>query len=308
MLEGAGEVAIGDLRVNRVGYGAMRLTGRGIWGPPLDPDAAAALLRRAVELGVELIDTANSYGPEVSEELIARALHPYPDGLLIATKGGLTRPGPGRWTPQGHPEHLRAACEGSLRRLRVERVDLYQLHRPDPAVPYEESVGALAELRAEGKIRHIGVSNVDREQLDRALGVTGIVSVQNRYNVADRRFQDVLEACERLNLAFLPWAPLDSGGAAGRSGAIGRIATVHGATRAQVALAWLLHVSPAVAPIPGTASVPHLESNVAAAKLELSDEEMAELASVRPSASATAITRRLRNRAGRAARRLGLRR
>jgi pyridoxine 4-dehydrogenase len=296
----------GELEVNRLGFGAMRITGPGVWGPPDDPQAALALLRRAVELGVDLIDTSDSYGPGVSEELIAEALHPYPDGVVIATKGGLTRQGPSLMSPDGRPDHLRSACEGSLRRLRLETIDLYQLHAVDRSVPYAESVGALADLRAEGKIRHIGVSNVTLAELAVAREVTQVASVQNRYNVADRRFGDVLAECERAGIAFLPSVPLDAGDVEARSGPLERIAAKRDASRAQVALAWLLHASPALAPIPGTATRAHLEANVAAADLELDQDDMAELDRVRPALKT--IRRRLRARAGRAARSLGIRR
>src|SRR5215207_4936163 len=235
----AGTVALGgDLQVRRLGFGAMRLTGDGIWGAPEDPEMAKSVLRRAVELGVDFIDTADSYGPHVSEELIAEALHPYPGGLVIATKGGLLRTGPGQWPRDGRPEHLKEACEGSLRRLRVDRIDLYQLHRPDPAVPYEESVGALAELRSEGKVRHVGVSNVSVEQLDTARSIVPVVSVQNRYNLADRASEDVLRVCERDGLAFLPWFPLATGDLAKRGSALDDIAARLGVPPSHVALAW----------------------------------------------------------------------
>ena len=264
----------GDLPVRRLGYGAMRITGQGIWGDPPDREAAKALLRRVVELGTTLIDTADSYGPNVSEELIAEALHPYPDDLVIATKGGLLRTGPGQWPTDGRPEHLREACEGSLRRLRVDRIDLYQLHRPDPAVPYEESVGALAELRSEGKVRHVGVSNVDVGQLATAASIVPVVSVQNRYNIAERAAEPVLQACERDGLAFLPWFPLATGDLARPGSALDDVATRLGVPPAHVALAWLLRHSPVNLPIPGTSSVAHLEENVAAASLELSAEDV----------------------------------
>lgn len=273
----AGTLEIGDRSVRRLGFGAMRITGPGIFGPPDDRDQAIAVLRRAVELGVNLIDTADSYGPEVSEELIAEALHPYADDLLIATKGGLTRTGPGEWPPDGRPEHLREACEGSLRRLRLERIELYQLHRPDPKVPYEESVGALKQLQDEDKILHIGVSNASVDQLETAGGIAEVVSVQNRFNLTDRRSDDVLERCEKLGIAFLPWAPLDAGALAEPGGPVDEIAKRHDAAPGQVALAWLLRRSPVMLPIAGTSSVEHLEEDLAAASLELSDEEIGQL-------------------------------
>jgi pyridoxine 4-dehydrogenase len=271
----------GDLEVRRLGFGAMRITGDGIWGPPADRDEAKAVLRRALELGVNFIDTADSYGPEVSEELIAESLHPYPGGLAIATKGGLTRSGPGRWEPDGRPEHLREACEGSLRRLRLERIDLYQLHTVDRRVPLEDSVGTLADLRDEGKIARVGLSNVDTVELERAREIVPVVSVQNRYSVADRDSDPVLDRCEREGLAFIPWGPLRAIGR-DRNGVIGRVADAHGASELQVALAWLLARSPAMLPIPGTSSVEHLEENVAAAALRLSEEEFGELFAAGP--------------------------
>jgi pyridoxine 4-dehydrogenase len=264
----------GDLEVRRLGFGAMRLTGPGIWGPPSDPEAARAVLRRVVELGVNLIDTADSYGPEVSENLIAEALHPYPDGLVIATKGGLRRTGPGRWPRDARPERLKECCEGSLRRLRLDRIDLYQLHSPDRKVPLEDSLGALKELQDEGKVRHIGVSNVSVEELERARQVVEVVTVQNRYNVADRHSEDVLEACERDGIGFIPWFPLDTGDLARPGGPLDEVARAHDATPGQVALAWLLARSPTMLPIPGTSSIEHLEENVAAADLRLSDDEV----------------------------------
>jgi aryl-alcohol dehydrogenase-like predicted oxidoreductase len=273
----AGTLSLGgELEVRRLGLGAMRITGPGIWGPPADREEAKALLRRAVELGINFIDTADAYGPEVSEELIAEALHPYPKGLVIATKGGITRPGPGGWVRDGSPGHLREACEGSLRRLRLERIDVYQLHAVDPAVPLEESVGALAELRDEGKIAHVGVSNVDAEELERAGAIVPVASVQNRYSVAERDSDPVLDRCEREGLAFIPWGPLREVTEGGNR-VIGRVAEAHGASQLQVALAWLLARSPAMLPIPGTSSVDHLEENVAAAGLRLSEEELGEL-------------------------------
>jgi pyridoxine 4-dehydrogenase len=275
--ENVGTITIGDRRVRRLAFGAMRITGPGIWGPPADHDEAIAVLRRAVELGVDLIDTADSYGPDVSEELIAEALHPYPDDLLIATKGGLIRTGPGRWPRDGRPEHLREACEGSLRRLRLETIDLYQHHSPDKKVPYENSIGALKELQDEGKIRHIGVSNVSLEQLETAREIVEVVSVQNRFNLTDRSSQDVLERCEELGIAFLPWAPFGAGELAEPGGPVDRIASEHDATPGQVALAWLLARSAALVPIPGTSSVEHLEENLAAADLTLSPDDLSAL-------------------------------
>ncbi len=268
----------GNLAVNRLGLGAMRLTGPGVLGEPADREQAKAVLRRAIGLGVTLIDTADSYGPRVSEELIAEALHPYPAELVIATKGGLLRHG-GGWIPNGRPAHLRQVLEGSLRCLRLERIDLYQLHAVDPHVPIEESVGALVDLQAQGKIRHIGVSNVTVEELSRARRVARIVSVQNRYSLADRESDDVVEVCERSGLGFLPWAPLATGALARpRDERLQRVARQQGATSAQVALAWLLKRSPAILPIPGTSSVAHLEENMTAAHLRLSDEEFESLA------------------------------
>jgi aryl-alcohol dehydrogenase-like predicted oxidoreductase len=275
--ENAGTIGIGDRTVRRLGFGAMRITGPGIWGPPADHDEAIAVLRRAVELGVDLIDTADSYGPDVSEELIAEALHPYPDDLLIATKGGLTRTGPNKWPRDGRPQHLREACEGSLRRLKLDTIDLYQHHSPDSEVPYEESISALRELREEGKIRNIGVSNVSIEQLETAREIVEVVSVQNRFNLTDRSSQDVLQRCEELGIAFLPWAPVSRGELTEPGGPLDRIASAHDAKPGQVALAWLLARSAAMVPIPGTSSVEHLEENLAAADLQLSADELAEL-------------------------------
>jgi pyridoxine 4-dehydrogenase len=276
----AGTIKVGDRAVNRLGFGAMRITGEGIWGPPNDPQEARAVLRRAVELGVDFIDTADAYGPNVSEQLIYEALHPYPPGLLIATKGGYTRPGPNNWEPDGSPAHLRAACEDSLQRLHLERIELYQLHTPDPKVPFEESIGELSRLRQEGKIRHIGVSNVTLLQLKQARTLVPVVSVQNQYNLANRSSDDVLQYCAAERLAFLPWAPL-SGRDAPRllpwSSAAEQIAKAHSVSSAQVALAWLLARSPAVLPIPGTSSRVHLEDNVAAAALRLTPSEIQQL-------------------------------
>src|SRR5262245_32917912 len=276
----AGTVALGDLTVNRMGFGAMRITGRGTWGEPDDPDRAKQVLRRAVELGVTFIDTADSYGPEVSENLIAETLHPYPDDLVIATKGGLTRPGPGEWRRDGRPEALREALEGSLRRLRLDRIDIYQLRSVDVAIPLEDQVGALAELQREGKIRHIGLSNVDRRQLAQARDIVDVVSVQNRYNVGDRYSEGVLETCERDGLAFLPWFPLAAGDLARAAGRLAEVAASHGATPAQVALAWLLRRSPVMLLIPGTSSPKHLEEDVRAAGLEFTHADYDELSRV----------------------------
>jgi aryl-alcohol dehydrogenase-like predicted oxidoreductase len=267
----------GDLRVRRLGFGAMRLTGEGIWGEPPRRDEALAVLRTAVELGVNLVDTADSYGPEVSELLIAEALHPYPDDLVIATKGGLVRPGPGAWERDCRPERLKVACEASLRRLRLDRIPLYQLHAVDPKVPFEESLGALVELRDAGRVAHIGLSNVSVDELDRALELTEVVSVQNRFNLFDRAAQDVLDACEARGLGFIPWFPLATGDLAQPDSVLDHVASRHDATAAQIALAWLLARSPVMLPIPGTGSVEHFRENVAAAAIALDDEEVAEL-------------------------------
>jgi pyridoxine 4-dehydrogenase len=275
--EAAGTIDLGgDLTVNRLGFGAMRITGQGIWGAPPDHDAALLTLRTAVELGVNFIDTADSYGPSVSEEFIAEALYPYPDDLVIATKGGFIRPGPGKWEPSGSPAHLREACEGSLRRLKLDQIPLYQFHTPDPAVPLAESIGAIAELKAEGKIRHIGVSNVTEEQLREAQRITPIVSIQNRYNASDRRSQSLIDLCEQEQLVFLPWAPVQQGD---QNPAIANVAENHNATTHQVILAWLLASSPANLPIPGTGSAEHAADNIAAAALELSPDEIAAISS-----------------------------
>jgi pyridoxine 4-dehydrogenase len=275
----AGTIIVGgDLNVNRLGFGAMRLTGPGIWGEPEDHDEAIRVLRRAVELDINFVDTADSYGPDVSECLIAEALQPYPEGLVIATKGGQLRDGPGRWRPDGRPEHLRSALEGSLRRLGLEHIDLYQLHRPDPKVPFAESVGALIRFRQEGKIRHIGLSNVDMQQLEQARRMTEIASVQNRYNLQDRGSEGVLSRCEDLGIAFLPWAPLAVGELAGPGGPLATAAASHRVTPGQIALAWLLARSPVMLPIPGTSSVAHLEENVRATAINLSADEMERLA------------------------------
>ncbi len=264
----AGTITIGgDLRVHRLGFGAMRLTGPGIWGEPKDPQEARRVLQRALQLGVNFIDTADSYGPEVNERLIAQTMHPYPRGLVIATKGGLIRPGRDQWERRGSPKHLRQACEASLQRLRVERIDLYQFHAPDSHVRVEDSVGELAKLQQEGKIRHIGVSNFSVAELERVAGIAKIVSVQNRYNISDRRSDEVIDYCEHRKMAFIPWYPLAAGEHAGRdagSRELERIAKQHSMTSAQAALAWLLARSPVMLPIPGTSSVAHLEENVGA--------------------------------------------
>ena len=269
----AGTVDIGgDLTVNRLGFGAMRITGRGVWGEPPSRDQAIATLRRVVELGVNFIDTADSYGPSVSEELIAEALHPYPDDLVIATKGGQVRPGPGRWDPDGHPKHLREACEGSLRRLRLDQIPLYQLHRLDLRVPLAESVGALAELKDEGKIRHIGLSNVTEGQYREAERIVPIVSIQNRFNVSDRHSESLIDLCEQEDMVFLPWAPIQE---SDRRAAVAVAAERRGVTERQLVLAWLLALSPAIVPIPGTGSPEHAEENIAAAAInDLTRAEM----------------------------------
>jgi len=267
----------GDLPVHRLGFGAMRITGDGVWGEPRDHDEAIAVLRRSLQLGVNLIDTADSYGPEVSERLIPEALYPYPEGLVIATKGGLLRTGPGEWPTDGRPEHLREALEGSLRRLRLEQIDLYQFHRPDPKVPFEESVGALAQMRTEGKIRHVGLSNVSTDQLTAAQRIVPIASIQNRYNLTDRESESVLDACEQQNIGFIPWFPLATGSLAKPGGPLDQIAKQHQAAPSQIALAWLLQRSPVMLPIPGTSSVAHLEENLQAARIQLSQEEFQQL-------------------------------
>ncbi len=267
----------GDLPVYRLGFGAMRITGKGIWGEPANRQECLAVLRRSLELGVNLIDTADAYGPNVSEELIAEALYPYPDGLVIATKGGLLRSGPDQWHPDGRPEHLREALEGSLRRLRLEQIDLYQFHRPDPRVPFEESVGTFADMRKEGKVRHVGLSNVTTDQLSTAQKIVPIASVQNRYNLTDREHENVLNACDQQGVGFIPWFPLATGNLARPGSRLDEIAHTHGATPAQIALAWLLKRSPVMLPIPGTSSVAHLEENMAAARIQLTDDEFNEI-------------------------------
>jgi pyridoxine 4-dehydrogenase len=275
----AGEVSLGGkISVHRLGFGAMRLTGAGIWGPPKDRQAALAVLRRAVELDVNFIDTADSYGPHVSEELIAEALFPYPAGLVIATKGGWNRPGPNQWTHDATPSHLREAVEGSLKRLRLDRIDVYQLHIPDPVVPFEASVETLAQLRNEGKIRLVALSNVTQEHIERARKIVPIVSVQNRYSFADREWDYVVDYCESNEIAFIPWFPLGAGKVAGE--VLDRIAQAHSASPTQIALAWLLHRSPNMLPIPGTSSIEHLEENVAAPSVRLTDDDYQKLSKV----------------------------
>jgi aryl-alcohol dehydrogenase-like predicted oxidoreductase len=264
-----------------MGFGAMRITGKGVWGPPDDHDEAIRVLKRTIELGVNLIDTADSYGPEVSENLIAEALHPYPEDLLIATKGGLRRTGPGEWPRDLRPERIKECCEASLRRLKVDRIDLYQLHAVDPNVPYEETVGAAKELQDEGKVRYIGVCNVGRTELETARGIVDVVAVQNRYSVVDRSSERVLKVCEDEGLGFLPWFPLGAGDLGEDAAAtLDEVASAHDASRFQIALAWLLHHSPVMLPIPGTSKVAHLDENVAAAAIQLTDEELAKLEGV----------------------------
>src|ERR1700716_1756193 len=281
----AGSVSLGgEVSVHRLGFGAMRLTGGGIWGPPKDRKGAVAVLRRAVELGIDFIDTADSYGPQVSEELIAEALFPYPAGLVIATKGGWNRPGPNQWPHDATPAHLRKAVEGSLKRLRLDRIDLYQLHIPDPVVPFDASVETLAQLRNEGKIRLVALSNVTQEHIERARKIVPIASVQNRYSFADREWDYVVDYCERNQIAFIPWFPLGAGKVAGE--VLDRIAQAHRASPTQIALAWLLRRSPIMVPIPGTSSIEHLEQNVAAASLRLTEKEYEKLSRV-PAMAAT---------------------
>jgi aryl-alcohol dehydrogenase-like predicted oxidoreductase len=287
---GAGETTLasnptfkigGDLEVNRLGFGAMRLTGEGIWGWPPDRENALKVLKRSIDLGVNLIDTADAYGPETDELEIAQALHPYPKGLVIATKGGNTRPGPNQWVPDGHPDYLKACVDKSLKRLQLDRIDLYQLHRIDPKVPEEDSIGALKEMRDAGKIRHIGLSEVSPEQIDRARKIVPIVSVQNRYNVAERKWENTLEYCEKNNLGFLPWFPVGGGRGLPSGNALETVAKDRGVSLYQVALAWLLQRSPVMLPIPGTANLAHLEENCAAAKLKLTPEEFKQIDAMR---------------------------
>jgi pyridoxine 4-dehydrogenase len=281
-VDASGTFTIGDIRVHRLGFGAMRLTGPGIWGPPKDRAEAIRVLRRAVELGVDLIDTADSYGPYVSEELIREALHPYPSGLVIATKAGLARTGPDQWPPLGRPEYLRQECEMSLRRLGVERIDLFQLHRIDPKVPADEQFGLLRDLQREGKVRHVGLSEVKVPEIEAAQRVVPIVTVQNRYNLIDRQSEDVLEYCQGRGIGFIPWFPVASGQLAQPGGVVAEAAKATGGTASQVALAWLLRRSPVLLPIPGTSSVPHLEENCAAATLKLTDEQFKRLDATPP--------------------------
>ena len=276
-IDESGTVALGDLTVHRLGFGAMRITGAGIWGEPADSAECVRVVQRAVELGVDLIDTADSYGPGISEEIIHEALHPYPDGLVIATKAGLARTGPMAWHPLGRPEYLRQQCELSLRRLGLERIDLFQLHRIDPTVPADEQFGLLADLVSEGKVRHVGLSEVSIADIEAARSVVPIVSVQNRYNLADRGSEDVLDHCEAVEIGFVPWAPIGSGVLSEPGGTVDAIANELGATASQVALAWLLQRSPVILPIPGTSSVAHLEENCAAAGLTLNDKQLAAL-------------------------------
>ncbi|HEV2721332.1 MAG TPA: aldo/keto reductase [Thermoanaerobaculia bacterium] len=268
----------GDLSVNRLGFGAMRVTGKGVWGPPRDVAEARRVLRRVVELGINLIDTAESYGPHVSEQLIGETLHPYPEGLVIATKGGLDRPGPSQWVSNARPERLREELDGSLRRLKLERIDLYQLHRIDSNVPEKEQFETLREFQREGKVRHLGLSEVNVAEIKRARKVFDVVSVQNRYSLADREWEKVLDYCEANGIGFIPWYPLQVGKLADAGGKLARIAKKYGATTAQIALAWLLKRSPVMLPIPGTGSVKHVEENAAAATIELSDEDFQSLA------------------------------
>jgi pyridoxine 4-dehydrogenase len=276
-IHASGTFAIGDLTIHRLGYGAMQITGPGVWGPPKDPAEAVRVLRRAVALGVDLIDTADSYGPYVSEELIREALHPYPQGLVIATKAGLTRTGPNQWHPVGRPEYLRQECEMSLRRLGLDRIDLFQLHRIDPKVPAEEQFGLLRDLQKEGKIRHVGLSEVSVAEIETARKIVPVVTVQNRYNLTDRGSEAVLDYCQTQGIGFIPWFPIASGELAKPGGVVDRTAKSTGATPAQVALAWLLRRSPVMLPIPGTSSVGHLEENCAAAAVTLTDQQVAEL-------------------------------
>jgi pyridoxine 4-dehydrogenase len=281
MVDESGTCKLGSLVVHRLGFGTMQLTGPGVWGPPTDHSAATAVLRRAVELGVDLLDTADSYGPNVAEELVREALHPYPDSLRIATKAGLTRSGPGQWAPCGRPDHLRRQCEGSLERLGVDRIDLFQLHRVDPDVPAEDQFATLRELRDEGKVAEVGLSEVGIDQIEEARRIVPVVSVQNEYNVANRASEDVLEYCAANHIGFIPWFPLANGRLAGPNNPLDRVASELGAATSQVSLAWLLRRSPVMTPIPGTSSLAHLEENCAAATLTLSDAQFDELTEAR---------------------------
>jgi len=283
----SGTFDIGDKRVHRLGFGAMRITGKGIWGPPKDRREANNVVRRAVDLGVDLIDTADSYGPHVSEEIIAEALHPYPKGLVIATKAGLERPGPDQWEMNGHPAHLRKACEGSLKRLRLDRIDLYQLHRIDPKVPAEDQIGTMRDLQQEGKIAHVGLSEVGIAELEMARGIVPIVTVQNKYNLVDRAYESMVDHCEQVGVGFIPWFPLATGKLAATGGPLARAAERLKATPSQVAIAWLLARSPVMLPIPGTGSVKHLEENMGGALLELSDDELRALSEMKGGAPGT---------------------
>jgi len=283
-VEASGTFRIGDMTVHRLGYGAMQITGKGVWGPPRDPEECVRVLKRTIELGVDLIDTADSYGPYVSEELIRKALHPYPKNLVIATKAGLVRTGPDQWAPVGRPEYLRQECHMSLRRLGVDRIDLFQLHRVDSEVPADEQFGLLRDLQKEGLVRHVGLSEVSVEQITAARKIVPIVTVQNRYNLVDRASEDVLDYCESQNIGFIPWFPIASGSLAKPGGVLGEIISDTHATPSQIALAWLLHRSKVMLPIPGTSSVKHLEENCAAALVRLSDEQMNKLNSAKDSA------------------------
>jgi pyridoxine 4-dehydrogenase len=290
MVDGSGTLQLGGFTVHRLGFGAMQLTGPGVWGPPADHDGAIRVLQRAVELGVDLIDTADSYGPNVAEELVREALHPYPEAVRIATKAGLTRSGPHQWAPNGSPEYLRTQCEGSLRRLGVDRIDLFQLHRVDPEVPADEQFGVLRDLRHEGKVSEVGLSEVGIADLERALEMVPVVSVQNQYNIAHRAADDVLDFCEQRSIGFIPWFPLASGKLSRPGGPVDRVARQLGATASQVCLAWLLRRSRVMLPIPGTSSVDHLEENCAAAAITLSDAQFEELVDARKSLRRWALT------------------
>jgi aryl-alcohol dehydrogenase-like predicted oxidoreductase len=290
MVDGSGTLQVGGFTVYRLGFGTMQLPGPGVWGPPADHQGAIRVLQRAVELGVDLIDTADSYGPNVAEDLVREALHPYPEGVRIATKAGLTRSGPNQWAPDGRPEYLRTQCEGSLRRLGVDCIDLFQLHRVDPEVPADEQFGVLRDLRQEGKVSEVGLSEVGIADLESALQVVPVVSVQNQYNIAHRGADDVIEFCEQRSIGFIPWFPLASGKLSRPGGPVDRVAQQSGATASQVCLAWLLRRSPVMLPIPGTSSVDHLEENCAAAALTLSDAQFEVLAGAQKSLRRWALT------------------